>query len=202
MSAIQNEFVFGETYQASALADFPGWPGERVFYYPGATAEGGSDGILVRVSPAAGDPWLGLFEFGYRSTNVVTGLYGAPDQKSLCVVSAGRGYVVNANEPETWSEIPVFPIEHALASPKQGLLIFADRTAVAAYGSDGLRWKTDQLSWDGLDIESVDADTISGRAWDDPEQRHVEFTVDALTGAHKGGARPPPPDSKFQGRSA
>lgn len=82
------------------------------------------------------------------------------------------------------------PIIDARAIPERRLLILADFTMLAAYGPDGLAWRTGQISWDGLRITGVSSDEISGIAWNAPDQRHVSFSVNLKTGAHRGGASP------------
>lgn len=151
------------------------------FYFPGGSEIGGQDGLLLRIRPHEGNSWLGTFAFG-SFRNGVTGVYTCPDSESLCVISAGEGYVVNVHKPSMWVETKVYPVIDVRILRDESLLVFSDFTHMAAYGPNGHIWTTPQLSSDGLEILEVTKQYIAGRAWDAPNQRNVEFRVDLKTG--------------------
>ena len=55
---IDNELV--ANYDCQLLRESPN--GKHLhFYYPGGTADGGKDGILLKIVPFHGDEWIGTF---------------------------------------------------------------------------------------------------------------------------------------------
>jgi hypothetical protein len=185
------DLAFPHQYEVEPEASLPPAPGKiRQFYYPGGIERGGGGGLVVKIIPQHGLTWIGTFASGYRSPTAVTGVFSCPDGHSLCVVSAGAGYIVRADDPQSWEEVRAHPITDVRAIPEAQLLVFADFTALSAYGSEGLAWTTDDLSWDGLEITEVSPDFIRGLAWDAPQGQQVEFCIDVGTGCHEGGSRP------------
>jgi hypothetical protein len=183
------DLTFTHQYEIEVVSELPSGAGEQKrFYFPGGVEEGGRDGLLIEVSPRGGESWLGIFAFGYDSPDVVTGIYTYPDSISVCVISAGQGYIVRADEPHVWEEVEAYPILDVRSIPMRQLLLFADFTEIVAYGSGGMVWKTSRLSSDGLKIIEATSDYIRGLAWDAQRQQEVGFLIDVKTGRHEGGA--------------
>src|SRR2546425_2622421 len=80
------------------------------YYFPGASTQGGRDGLLVEVRPEHSQPWLGTFAFGQVTPNGVSGIFTTPDPQRLCVVSKGEGYLVSATTPTEWEVVRATPI--------------------------------------------------------------------------------------------
>lgn len=183
--------TFEQNYETEVLQDLPSTSeGARRYYYPGAKAEGGRDGVIVRVAPHDGEPWVGVFAFGYTSSKVISGVFSFPDPETICVVSAGAGYVVEVRAPRLWEQVNLFPLLNVRFEPERRVALFSDFTRLTAYGPEGKLWETVDLSWDGLSIERVAADGIWGTAWDSPKSKEVDFYVDLKTGNHRGGSSP------------
>jgi len=115
---------------------------------------------------------------------------GWPHPEFFCVVSEGRGSVVQANKPTTWLEVGCYPITEAIAVADEGLILFADLTYLLAYGASGIAWRTGRLSWYGLSIEEIREGRVRGYGWNEVDDSRVEFWVDVKTGHHEGGADP------------
>lgn len=185
------DLTFPCKYEVEALPELPsGGVEPQRFYFPRMGEEGGRDGLLIKVSPEGGEPWLGIFAFGQNGPDALTGIYSCPNGVSLCVVSEGDGYIVRTDDPHVWKEVKAYPILDVRAIPSKKLLVFADFTEIVAYGVGGLAWKTSRLSSDGVKIIEVTADHIRGLAWDAATDREVEFLVDVNTGRHTGGSSP------------
>ncbi|MBD0372901.1 MAG: hypothetical protein ICV60_18800 [Pyrinomonadaceae bacterium] len=192
MTNVRLDLSFPHRFEVEVAEELPPAPASiNHVYFPLATEGGGKDGITVKVSPYEGQPWLGTFAFRDDSQQASTGVFSHPDDLSLCVVSRGQGYIVRADEPRVWSLIQTcYPIFDVRAVPEARLLLFADLTAISAYGPKGVVWTTPRLSWDGLKITHVTSTHIKGLAWDSPQNREVEFIVDLKTGQHQGGSSP------------
>lgn len=161
------------------------------YYYPGARQDGGADGLLVRVDPASGLMWLGVFAFWDRGSVSKCGVFSCPDVDVVCVVSAGKGYIVHTDKPAWWSEVPTLPIKQVLQLPERGMIVFSDLTTVCAFNQAGLAWRTARLAWDRLQITAVKGDRILGTGWDPTRPTQVPFSIDLATGQHEGGSSPP-----------
>lgn len=186
---MQIEFAFQSFYRATLLEEISSpADNERVVYFPGASKRQGKDGLIVRVAPHAAEEWIGIFAFGYDPAEAISGLFGCPDARFLCVVSRGSGYMVRTDDYRAWCKIPSFPIQDVRVVRPAGLLVFVDLTRLTAYSAEGQAWQTDHLSWDGLRVVEADEKSIKGLAWDAPTQREVGFSVDLKSGRHVGGS--------------
>ncbi len=184
------DLSFPHEYEVEVLDELPGAPGgPKQLYFPGSTKSGGRDGILVKVSPGEGPSWIGTFASG-GLRNGLTAIFSCPDRRSVCVVAAGNGYMVRADNPSLWKKLPSIPVLDARSIPDRHVLVFADFTKLVAYAPQGLVWITESLSWDGITITEVTPDSITGMAWDAPTQRQVAFSVNLTTGKHEGGSSP------------
>ena len=187
------DFVFPRNYDVAVLeAAPPVHPVEKLHHYPVELEEGDRAGAYVRVVPrqTAGPPWYGFFALGYDSDKVVNTVCSCPDPDTLCVVAGGYGYVVETSAPSRWFRVEQLPVIDLRAEPEAGLLLFAGFTTITALGSEGVRWTTGRLSWEGVTITRIESGKLQGRAWDAMSDKEVDFEVDLLTGKHIGGARP------------
>ncbi len=182
-------YLFAHEYEFEVLMEFPPHEHERRYYYPGAAA-GGSDGLIVRVTPLRGSSWIGVFAFGSRFETLMTGVFTHPDPGLLCVVSRGAGYFVKANAPENCTVIDVVPITTVKQVAEKPLLLFADFTCLSAYGKDGRIWRTRRLSWDGIEISTIDDQSVCGKGSDPTSAQAVPFCVNLTTGEASGGSAP------------
>ena len=157
------------------------------YYYPGASTQGGRDGLLVEVRPESGQSWVGTFAFGDVTAKGVSGIFTTPDPERLCVVSKGEGYIVSASAPAIWETVKATPIVDVRPVRAQGIIVFANFTELVAYGPTGIRWRTKRLAWDSLKITEVTDTTIKGEFWDVRNDANSNFVVDLATGKHQGG---------------
>src|SRR5712691_8532702 len=138
---VRTELLFPMKYRVE-LRDALDADGMQRFYYPGASLDGGRDGLIVEVQPANARHWLGVFAFGEASDALLSGIFSTPCDDVVCVVSSGKGYLVHADKPEWWSEVPVWPITSVRQLTESGLLIFVDFTSLTAWGANGLAWRS------------------------------------------------------------
>jgi hypothetical protein len=159
------------------------------YYYPGATTEGGKDGLIIKVVPAKKESWIGVFAFGEVSKKAISGIYTTPNSEKLCIVSRGAGYIVSASDPTDWKEVKSIPIMAVHSLPSQDLLIFADYTELSAYNALGLKWQTERLAFNNFKIIEVIDNYIRGEYWNERNDRSEIFEVDLLTGTQFGGIK-------------
>ena len=137
------------------------------------------------ISNDCDDGWIGNFEPGVEG---LTGIFATPSEDIVCIVVKGQGYWVPVKSPKNYEIIPIIPIKEVKPVPGKNVMIFIDYLRIAAYGENGLLWKTKNLSWDGLKITEITQSKIKGLAWDMPNSKKVEFIVDVMTGLHEGGS--------------
>lgn len=178
--------TFAHSYECQRLTETPRTAPVH-YYYPGASIQGGRDGILVEVRSERGESWLGTFAFGRLTPNGVSGLFTTPDPQRLCVVARGEGYLVSANTPTVWQPILATPIIDVRPIRAQEIIVFADFTELVAYGQSGIKWRTKRLTFDGLKITEVTDTSITGEFWDIRSEAMASFVVDLATGTHHGG---------------
>lgn len=178
-------------YKADSQPDLPsGSEGETLLYFPDQTSARSRGAAVVRVVHREGADWIGVFQSGYKSPKSFSGLVAMPDPDCLCVIADGAGYLVNTLRPRDWAEVESFPITDVVAAADKNLVVFIDLTTAVAYSGLQKLWKTERLSWDGIEIKEVRGATLVGLALDATRREMVKFEVDLDTGRHRGGAAP------------
>ncbi len=181
--------AFPHDYELNIVSEIPYiYETESRFYYPGASQTGGQDGITVNVNPPEHLAWLGTFAFGDGHKNWKSGIFSCPQKRQFCVVSRGQGYVVHSDNPLKWLTIHALPIVEVQCLVEHNLLLFIDFTKITAFGTDGLLWVSESLSWDGIKITYISSEWIHGLGWNAPEDRETEFRVNITSGQHIGGS--------------
>ncbi len=179
-------FEFASRYVVELVNEIPGdLAGLRHVYFPGASREGGRDGLLLKVSPHEGLPWLGTFAFGYASPLAASVIASCPSENFLAVISSGLGTIVNVNNPLAWEQVKTFPITDVKAVVTRRLLLFTDFTSISAYGDRGYVWTTTRLATDEIKIKEIRQQYVLGSGWNAELQREVEFLVDLDSGSHE-----------------
>jgi hypothetical protein len=178
--------TFPHSYECERLSETP-----RIalphYYYPGASTQGGRDGVLAEIRPENGEPWLGTFAFGRIAPKGATGIFTTPSPHRLCVVAMGEGYIVSANASAAWEPVRATPIIDVRPIRAQGIIVFASFTELVAYGPTGIKWRTKRLTWDNLKITEVTDTLIRGEFFDIRSEATEGFVVDLATGVHQGG---------------
>jgi hypothetical protein len=177
---------FPRCYDCEILMGLPGTgPAPHEFRRPGQSTH--SEGLVLKVTPHRGESWVGNFQ---RGDEGICGAYGYPEPTLVCAVARGQGYLVATDDPSRYELVEAYPIRGVQRVPDLPIIVFADYTALTAYGPKGRLWATSRLSWDGLRITEITPEVIRGVGWDAPHDREVEFLVDVKTGGYEGGSSP------------
>lgn len=183
---LEIDLTFPHTYAVEEYGEFPGTGDFHfpVIYIPTPTARPEHSGLWVKITPASGESWIGVFAFRYNSPPAFSRVVSTLDPNRVCIVSSGAAYFVKADEPAVWEEIPLLPVLGVHAIPDHNLLVFSDFTSLAAYGSNGLAWRSPRLCWDELKIVEVTRKTIEGTGYDPTNSitNESRFAVDIETG--------------------
>ncbi len=182
---LEFDFTFPHSYEVEELHEWPGAGtfGVPVIYFPPPTSRPEHNGLWLKVKAKSGKGWVGVFAFGYNSPPAFSRVLSSPDPECMCVVSHGSAYMVNAEQPELWEEVPSSPVLDVRPLPQQKLLLFADFIRLAAYGINKVAWRSPRVCWDELKITNVTNETIEGTGYD-PTNEHESrrFAVDLRTG--------------------
>jgi hypothetical protein len=181
------DLTFVHEWTAEILAARPLILPRRQFVYPRYADEVERGALAVRVHPSGAEPFLGTFALGFSDSAVPTGVWSCPDPGWLCAVSGGYAYLVNTRSPEEFVQIEYRPVLEVRALAEQKLLLFAGHHGLIAWDVHGKLWQTARLSWEGVQISSVDDRWLHGVGWDMLTDRDVPFRVDLETGTHESG---------------
>ncbi len=184
--------AFARSWSAEVLARPPLIAPVRQYVYPqqvpgeeDALARGA---LVVKVRPANGGSFLGTFALGFREASLPSGLWACPALDTMLAVAGGYAYMVDTTAPERSELLEQRPVTAILAAPDEGLLLLAGFHDVLAVGSEGVRWRTGRLSWEGVTLREVRGGRLLGEGWDMYTDAEVGFAVDLRTGQHEGGA--------------
>lgn len=162
------DFGLPHSYEIEELIELPGTGrfSVPVLYFPRPKSRPEHHGLWLRIRPARGQTWIGVFAFGYGEPPAVSRIVSLPDPDRACIISRGATYIVNPNDPDSWEQIPMMPVLDVRLIPEHQFLVFADFTRLAAYGADGIVWRSPRVCWDDLKILSVTRDSIEGAGYD------------------------------------
>jgi hypothetical protein len=178
------DLEFNHSYEVEEIPELPGTGklNVPVHYFPRLKTRPEHDGLWLKVRPATGKPWVGVFAFGYQSPSAISRVVSTPGEDRVCVVSRGAAYVVKTDEPDFWEEVPIMPVLDIRMIPERQLLVFADFTGLVAYGHNQVVWRSPRLCWDDLRILNVSQDTIEGVGSDPTNSGDSRFAVEIRTG--------------------
>ncbi|MGA2978924.1 MAG: hypothetical protein ABSD76_04975 [Terriglobales bacterium] len=200
MRMLNVDLALPHSYAVEEFGELPGtgvlpFP---VIYIPPPKTRPEHSGLWLKISSETGKCWIGVFAFGYSSPPAFSRVVSTLDRNRVCVISNGAAYIVKADEPAVWQQIPVLPVLDVRSFPEHQLLVFSDFIRLAAYGSNGLAWRSPRVCWDELKILKVTSDTIEGTGYDPTNSITSEsrFAVDIETGR----SLLPPPTTRTDGK--
>jgi hypothetical protein len=170
------------TWNAEVLERRPLVLPARQFTYPAQVDEVERGALEILIQPSAGEKFLATFALGFADPAAATGLWSCPHRDWLCAVSGGYAYLLDTTDPRRWSQIEYRPVLEVRTLVAQELLLFAGHHSLLAWGRDGQAWQTRRLSWEGVRIDDVDGDILTGSGWDLMTDSDVPFRVDLRTG--------------------
>ena len=179
---LDTELLFPCEYRLSEPLDLPGSGAYDlpVHYFPPPGSRLERDGVWVRVSPNAGQEWIGVFAEGYGG---ISKILSTPDPHRLCVIARGGAYVANACSPTDWQRLP-WEITYACSIPELRFLLFGTFSTLIAWNG-GVLWQC-HLAVDQLTVTSVSPTRIEGYGYNPANDACDPFLVDSSTGIEVG----------------
>lgn len=182
---------FPHAWQVEILDKAPLIAPPRQYVYPRAVEEVERGALQILLREKTGAPAvLATFALGFADTALPHGIWSCPNPLELCAAAGGYVYLLQANDPGAWNQVPYRPVTSIHPAPEPNLLIFSSFHRLWALGREGCAWETAPLSWEGLRVTSIEGGELHGFGWDIQSDREVPFTVDLQTGKHRGGAGP------------
>jgi hypothetical protein len=170
---------FSKAYDFRINPEMPGdRPASELLFFPKDLGVHGKVGLKVEFITADGTTWVGLFKEGYKSGEVVTGVFPTPSETFVCVIAQGQGYVIDVTNPDGWNRISVFPIMSIAESASERCLVFADHTKLGVLSEGGSQWGTDRIASDELRILDLSGHIVKLEGWKAEEDRHSRFDFD------------------------
>jgi hypothetical protein len=174
-------------YEVEEIGDFPGAGKFRqpVIFFPRPIDGREGGGLWVKVHPHNAESWIGVSASQYQSPPTFSRVLSSPEPSRFCVISHGGAYIVKADDPEVWEEIPIMPVLDVRLTPKRDLLIFSDFSRLAAHDGSRVVWKNSDICSDDLKITKITDETIEGAGYypANPIAPEMRFVVDLKTGA-------------------
>lgn len=171
------------------LAGLPAY-GTSPVTFPAAWSKSGREGAVVEFTTAARASWIGNFEPGEGGANAV---HRHPDGHSVLVVAEGNAWSVDPEKKA--AELVLEDVTGCWVIPgEEDLLLSLQGISLARLGSQGLVWETRRISWDGLELVSINRGEVTGLAGDPTNSQPSPFRVDLLSGFATGGSYPPDRD--------
>ncbi len=190
-SASINLDAFPHTWSAQVLAQPPLIAPARQFTYPkrvlGEDDAMARRALLLNVMPASGGLFLATCALGFRDPAMPSGIFSCPRANDLLAVAGGYAYLIDTLAPERCLHVPLRPVTRVLPAQEAGLILLAGFHTVVALDTNGLRWESAKLSWEGVTLGEVRDGKLHGTGWNMHTNRDVAFTLNLATGAHEGG---------------
>jgi hypothetical protein len=183
--------AFKSTWTARILTAPPLIAPARQFTYPhrvpGEEDALNRGALLVEVKPLFGGTFLATCALGFRDETLPTGIFPCPRTDDLLAIAGGYAYLIDTLHPEQCDFLPIRPVTQISFASAQALLFLAGFHTVAAVGTNGLRWQSGRVSWEGVTLGQVHGSHLHGLGWNLETDREVPFTLDLETGHHTGG---------------
>jgi hypothetical protein len=178
----ESDLSFPHLYQLTEPPELPGsgTSGLAIHYYPPPSRRPERNGLWVRCCPESGNDWIGVFADECGSPPAISKILSSPDPNRVCVISGGRGYIVNSSKPTEWVAVPIFPITYASSVPAHRFLVFGTFSRLMAW-NDKVVWKTD-FAIDGLTVTCLTSDRIEGSGYNPGLGADDPFVIETGTG--------------------
>ena len=178
----ENGKEFARNWRAEILKSRPLILPRRNFIYPAIAEEVERGALEVMVTPANSEAFLATCALGFREPSAPSGIWSTPHPDWLCALSGGYAYLINTENPAEFAMLEMRPVLSVHAADDAGLLLFVGNRVIIAWGRDGLAWKSESLSDEGVTVERIHGEKLFGRGWELMKDREFEFELDLKNG--------------------
>jgi hypothetical protein len=163
----------------------PGLPayGEPALSFPSSGRGSHPEGFVVKFTASNGHSWVGNFQ---RGPTRFSEAYRYADGKHILVISGGDTYIV---DPDSQVTLELWGIvQSVIPVPARNAFLLEELIYLSLVEATGMKWRTNQLSWDGIRDLSISDHSVLGEGWSAPDDTWHKFTVALETGVFTGGA--------------
>lgn len=173
---------FPHRWRAEILGSRPPILPPRHNVYPREAEEVERGALEVLVRPEGAEVFLATCALGFRDPAVPSGLWSCPKAEEICAVSGGYAYLIDTTAPERFTMIAYRPVMDVRAAPAEGLLLFVGHRGILGWGANGLAWKSEKLSDEGVTVTSLEGGVVRGLGWEMISDKERLFALDLKTG--------------------
>ncbi|MGU3398834.1 hypothetical protein ACLBWS_03690 [Brucellaceae bacterium D45D] len=165
----------------------PGLPayGEPALSFPNPNSF--REGVVFEFNTSTGETWVGNFATGYRSQSDATGVYPHLGETAVFVVAEGCAYKINVLSKTLIEEVSDFLVWIGYHAATEAMVIVND-VEVIAYTKNDTLWKSERISWDGIESVSIQGDHLKGKAFNPFDETWRPFSINLHTGRAQGGS--------------
>lgn len=183
MVTVRTALALPHDYEVTTEPDLPsGDHGVRLVEYSPQNDRAGRGSCLVAINVPDGGRWVGRFVGDYNEPPAVSVVVSTADPSKVCVVCAGRGYIVDTRTPDQFDIVSCFPICSVNSVVDRSIILFASFTDLVAYGATGLEWEAREIVSDDLKVIEVSHDVVIVDGFDAPRQQTRRLAVDLRRG--------------------
>jgi hypothetical protein len=97
---LEIDLASSHSYEVEELPELPGSGGfdVPVFYFPQPKNRPEHNGLWLKVAPAIGKSWIGVFAFFFDPRHSFSRVVSTLDPDCVCVISGSAGYIVKVVE--------------------------------------------------------------------------------------------------------
>ena len=182
MSTPGIDISFPRHWRAEVLAARPLILPPRHFTYPREAEEIERGALEVMVYPQDAQPFLATCALGFRDPMVPTGLWSTPQPETVCAVSGGYAYLIDASAPERFTMLPCRPVLEIRPAVAEGLLLFIGHRSILAWGRNGMAWESDRLSDEGVTVTAMESGVLRLTGWNMIADRETPLALNLRDG--------------------
>jgi hypothetical protein len=164
------------SYKAYVATDLPAYR-QVEFQAPGGLGE---VMLQIVVEPGSSPPWVGLFRsLGYSD---VTQLFTWSDAPMVLAIARGFPHYFRADEPGMRTEVPVFPVHHAIRHPS-GIVVLGGFDRFCGVDGASVAWVSERVASDWLVDVQLKGNHVHGRGNVPSTGGSEPFKIDVMTGS-------------------
>ena len=140
------------------------------------------EGVVIEFESVDGHRWVGNFQRGGTTFDAVLTTF-AIDRP--VIVAGGRAYLLDATSRTVIAEFGDYVI---WAVEWRDTIVLADELRFEALNRNGVVWRSERVSWDGMRDLSLDGSFVRGFAFSPIDNDYYRFVLDLETGSFTGGS--------------
>lgn len=146
-----------------------------------------NEGFVVRFFRNDGSNWIGNFKTGWTKYSDV---FELPNTDKIIVIADGQVYIMTTEEQKPIATLGIGITK--ILRTDDNRFIAADQTDLEIIEADGTIWRTERISWDGLEDLTLEDNIVTGLSFGPMNENDegVPFSINIDTKELTGGSYP------------